>query len=201
MESNFARCMKFVFAREGGFVNDPRDPGAATNLGITIATLKAWRGHNVTEDDVRHLKRAEAQQIYHKWYWHPAWCGDLPPGVDLLVFDAAVNMGIEPALNLLRRQIGVGITPKPRGHRRHPPDQRHIGQWAEHNVLEHLKGICAPGVIIGLCNRRAMFYHSLNTFPVFGAGWLKRVELARNLSMHMWATGDQEIPFTNGFWF
>src|SRR5689334_3269447 len=114
MESNFTRCMDFVFTREGGYVDDPRDPGGATNLGITIGTLRAWRGRDVTADDVRRLERREATEIYRKNYWLAAWCEDLAAGIDLLVFDAAVNMGVERSLNQLREQIGVGLPQRPR---------------------------------------------------------------------------------------
>jgi lysozyme family protein len=193
MESNFHRCMDFVFAREGGFVNDPADPGGATNLGITIATLRAWRGHAVSVDDVRHLGRAEAARIYQSWYWHPAWCGDLPAGVDLLVFDAAVNMGIEPSLNMLRGEIGVGLPPRSRRHAARRVDP-HLAEWRERTVLNGLAGLCAPAVIAGLCGRRTQLYRGLATFRTFGAGWLTRVRLARDRAMHMWVVGDTGIP-------
>ena len=48
----------YVLASEGGYVNHPRDPGKATNMGITIATLSAWRGTKVTNEDVRNLTQA-----------------------------------------------------------------------------------------------------------------------------------------------
>ena len=48
-EQNFGACLDFVFEREGGYVDDPHDPGGATNMGITLATLAAWRGREVTQ--------------------------------------------------------------------------------------------------------------------------------------------------------
>ena len=109
MDRNYEACIDFVLDREGGYVDDPADPGGATNLGITIAVLAAWRGKKVTKDDVQRLTRHEAEQIYRRNYWHAALCEHLPDGVDLLVFDAAVNMGIAPALNLLRAQTGTSL--------------------------------------------------------------------------------------------
>jgi len=193
MESNFQRCLDFVFAREGGYVDDPRDPGGATNLGITISTLTAWRGRRATRSDVRNLARAEAARIYRLWYWHSAWCGDLPAGVDLLVFDAAVNMGVERSLNILCVQVGIGIPVRDRLHPSYPID-RHVAGRLEQSVLDRLSGLCVPAVIAGLCRRRDDFDHGLATFRTFGAGWLSRVNLARHFAMHLWVIGGTSIP-------
>ena len=57
---NFARALDLVLRHEGGYVDHPRDPGGATNRGITIATLSIWRGKQVTKQDVRDLSLAEA---------------------------------------------------------------------------------------------------------------------------------------------
>ena len=59
----FEIAYPFIAKWEGGFVNDPRDPGGATNMGITIATLSSWRGTPVTVQDVRNLTKQEARQI------------------------------------------------------------------------------------------------------------------------------------------
>jgi lysozyme family protein len=141
MEDNFRRRMTFVFAREGGHVDDPRDPDGSTNLGITIATLRVWRGHAVTTRDVRRLDKDEATQIYHAWYWKAAWCGDLPYGIDLLVFDTAVNMGIQPSLDFLKLQIGVGVPIRDRRHPSRPVDW-HLARRSEQFVLDHLMHTC-----------------------------------------------------------
>ncbi|HVC59080.1 MAG TPA: glycosyl hydrolase 108 family protein [Acetobacteraceae bacterium] len=192
MESNFRRCLTFVFAREGGYSDDPRDPGGATNLGITIATLGAWRGHPVTPQDVRALRKADAARIYHAMYWQAAYCGELPSGVDLLVFDAAVNLGVERSLDFLRAQAGIGVPVRHRRHSRHP----HPGltPQTEQHLRDMLARLCVPAVIEGLCGRRTDFYRRLSGFRTFGAGWLKRVRLARDLAMHLWVTGGTGIP-------
>ena len=52
---NLDACLDFVFEREGGYVDDPDDPGGATNMGITLATLAAWRGREVSKAEVRAL--------------------------------------------------------------------------------------------------------------------------------------------------
>jgi hypothetical protein len=93
MQTNVGPVLDFVFKYEGGFVNDPRDPGGATNLGITKRALEAFRGHSVSVDDVRALKRPEAELIYIKNYWKPINGDSLPVGVDLAAMDVSVNSG------------------------------------------------------------------------------------------------------------
>ena len=193
MESNFSRCLAFVFAREGGYSNDPRDPGGATNHGITIATLQAWRGRAVTPLDVQQLGRAEAARIYHAKDRDAAWCDAMPPGIDLLVFDAAVNPGVQRSLDFLKAQIGLGVPVRDRHHRVHPVD-RHLAAGVERSVLDRLAGLCVPAAILGLCGRRAAYYGSRPGFGTFGRGWLARVNLAGHLAMHLWVTGGTGIP-------
>ena len=104
---SLAPCLKAIFQSEGGFVDDPDDPGGATNLGVTIGTLSAERGHTVTVADVKALTFSEASAIYERAYWNPAHCGELPDGVDLVVFDCAVNSGVARAIRLLQKAAGV----------------------------------------------------------------------------------------------
>lgn len=107
--SNFERCLEVVFAREGGFSNDPRDRGGATNFGITRATLTASRGHEVSEDDVRNLTREEAREIYRSSYWNRLRCDDLPLGVDLMVFDFGVHAGPAASARVLQKAVGAEV--------------------------------------------------------------------------------------------
>lgn len=92
-KNNFEACAAFTFKYEGGYVDHPRDPGGATNLGITIGTLRAWRKAPVTKADVRALTKHEAMQIYRANYWNAVGGDGLPHGVDLAVWDYGVNSG------------------------------------------------------------------------------------------------------------
>lgn len=175
--------MEYVLAREGGFVNDSLDPGGATNLGITIAVLKSWRGHAVSILDIQNLSKAEAEKIYHARYWKAAWCDVLPAGVDLLVFDAAVNSGVKPALSVLEKNIGIGVPPRHQAHQAAP--QQHFE--LEKMVIHGLAQLCVPAVICGYCEERRAFYRGLPTFAHFGKGWLRRVNQTQQLAMHLWA--------------
>ena len=96
-----------IVAREGGFVNDPDDPGGATNYGVTIGTMRALR-HDTNHDgrvdvaDVRGLTRSEAVEIFIRHYFERPGLGKLPPEVQPALFDMYVNAG-SGAVKLLQR--------------------------------------------------------------------------------------------------
>lgn len=96
---NFPACIAFTFQYEGGFSNNPRDPGGPTNYGITHATLAAWRHKPVTVQDVKNLTKAEAEEIYKANYWNHIDGDGLPRGVNLMLLDISVNMGLGRALS------------------------------------------------------------------------------------------------------
>lgn len=149
----------WIIATEGGYVDHPRDPGGATNMGITHKTLAAWRGVAVTKDDVRALTRAEALEIYRAQYWNTVRGDDLPAGLDYAVFDYAVNSGPARATKDLQRVLGV-------------PADGIIGAI----TLEAIRRANdIAGLIERLCERRWRFVQSLSTFATFGNGWRRRI--------------------------
>ncbi|MCF1710126.1 holin-associated N-acetylmuramidase [Tabrizicola sp. J26] len=98
-----------IVAREGGFVNDPDDPGGATNLGVTLATLRRLGldltgDGQVAEDDLRRLTRAEAVQIFIRHYFETPNLGALPEVLHPDVFDMYVNAGSN-AVKVLQRLL------------------------------------------------------------------------------------------------
>jgi lysozyme family protein len=94
---NFPRIFPLLLKHEGGYVDHPRDPGGATNMGITIGTLSDWLGRPATKAEVRALSRETAQKIYERNYWQPIGGESLPAGVDYSVVDLAVNSGVARA--------------------------------------------------------------------------------------------------------
>lgn len=89
---------KEIVAREGGFVNDPDDPGGATNHGVTLATLRRLGldltgDGEVSEADVRRLGRDQAVDIYLEHYFRRPRIADLPEALQPPVFDMYVNAG------------------------------------------------------------------------------------------------------------
>ena len=98
MSSDFSACLGITLAWEGGYVNNPKDPGGPTNKGITIATLSHELVRKATIEDVKNLTTAQAADIYRKKYWNTVGGDSLPRGVDLMVFDVSVNNGVGRAL-------------------------------------------------------------------------------------------------------
>lgn len=101
-------CLKFTLRWEGGFVNDPDDPGGATNKGVTQVVYDAWRtAQHLPRQSVQALTAKEAEAIYENRYWKLCRCDSLPAPVDLVVFDSAVNCGPGRACRWLQHALGV----------------------------------------------------------------------------------------------
>ena len=105
-----------IVAREGGFVNDPDDPGGATNFGMTIHTMRRL-GLDLTGDgvvgidDVRSLTQAQAVEIFIKHYFERPLIGELPKQLQPTVFDMYVNAGGNAVkiLQQLLRDMGFDV--------------------------------------------------------------------------------------------
>lgn len=166
--ARFDRCVAFVLDHEGGFVNHPRDPGGATNMGITLATLQHWRGRPTSVEDVRNLERAEAAAIYRARFWHAMRCDQLPAGVDLMVFDFGVNAG--PARSVRHLQLVLGVMP-----------DGAIGPV----TLSAARAADAKATIAALGHLRLDYYRRLPTWDAFGRGWERRTREAVARAMEM----------------
>ncbi len=103
------RIAEAIVAREGGFVNDPDDPGGATNFGVTIHTMRRLGldltgDGRVTEADVRALTRDKAVEIYITHYFTRPRISELPEPLWATVFDMQVNAGSN-AVRILQRLL------------------------------------------------------------------------------------------------
>lgn len=107
-EKEFQSALAIVLGHEGGFVDNPKDPGGATNFGVTQKTLAAWRGVPVDQADVRTITPAEVQAIYRQHYWLASGAPALPYPLAVAHFDTAVNMGVAEAGKILARS-GVDV--------------------------------------------------------------------------------------------
>lgn len=98
-----------IVAREGGYVNDPDDPGGATNYGVTIGTMRQL-GLDLTGDgrvdaaDVRALTRDQAERIFVQHYFEKPRLAELPAPVQASVFDMYVNAGAN-AVKILQKMV------------------------------------------------------------------------------------------------
>jgi lysozyme family protein len=150
----FEDAFKVLIGHEGGYVNDPKDPGGETKYGIS---KRAYPG-----EDIANLTLARAQAIYHRDFWDVARADELPKHVRFAVFDAAVNSGVRQAVKWLQRAVGVA-------------DDGVIG----HKTLSAVVAM-EPYKLAAVFNgQRLKFMTELETFGRFGKGWSRRI--AENL--------------------
>jgi lysozyme family protein len=109
-----------IARREGGYVNDPDDPGGATNHGVTIHTMRRLKADvngdgKVDVADVKGLSRAQAVEIYIRHYFHAPRLDLLPPALQASVFDMQVNAGANAVRILQRLMAAFGLPLKDDG--------------------------------------------------------------------------------------
>jgi lysozyme family protein len=97
MKDSFDKAVGFVLSHEGGYSNDPKDPGGETNHGISKRAYPKL--------DIKNLTREDAIEIYRREYWDKINGDELPSGLDLICFDTAVNAGVSRALSFKELSI------------------------------------------------------------------------------------------------
>lgn len=167
MKENFKESLALVLKHEGGYVDHPADPGGATMKGITLATFSAFKKKPMTKDELRAISDADVETIYKTGYWDAMRCDELPAGVDLLAFDMAVNKGVRRATRLLQQAAGAR-------------DDGVFGPM----TLAAIRKMPAKELIVKVSEGRRDFYKGLKTFPVFGRGWLRRVDETEKEALH-----------------
>lgn len=165
--SRFNDCLKFVLSMEGGYCDNPSDRGGATNCGITQGVYDEYRtSSSQFRMPVVGISADEISAIYRSRYWKPV-CGDnLPRGLDLVVFDSAVNHGVRQASKFLQRALGVD-------------DDGIIGNKTIAAVHSDDAAGMTAHVIGDILDQRTDFYDNLvqrdNKQKVFLKGWLNRI--------------------------
>ena len=102
----FSACLPHTLKEEGGFSNDPRDPGGRTMRGVTQKTYDDFRRRSGSPPrDVRQIADGETSAIYRLDYWNAVGAESLPAGVDLSAFDFAVNSGPVRARKALAKAL------------------------------------------------------------------------------------------------
>jgi lysozyme family protein len=153
MSLTFEDAFDRLIDHEGGYVNDPRDPGGETKFGIS---KRSYPLLNIAALDIE-----TARAIYKKDFWQPL--GEAAhPSIKYQAFDFAVNSGIQTALRKLQSAIGVA-------------DDGHFGPVSRKRLAE----IPVSDVLLLYAAERLEFFARLSTFQVFGRGWTRRV--AKNL--------------------
>ena len=170
MDADFTACSIFTRVEEGGYVDDPRDTGNWTggavgagaligsNMGVGAPALAAWfKTTAISVAVMRGLSLSIYGAIAKAHYWNPMACADMPPGIDLMLFDFGWNRGPGTSIHLLQGALGL-----------------------------HQDGVCGPVTVRAAHSRSAMAlmqtlsdeqigsYRALNNFAIYGSGWLAR---------------------------
>jgi len=156
--NNFDKAFSVVVGEEGGWVNNPDDPGGETNWGVTWPTLRdaITRGIVAATTTIKSLTKDQSKIIYQALYWNPVKGDQLQWPLCVFVFDAAINQGVQTAIKMLQRAL----------------DQAQDGVFgtATLNAAEHAtEWHCARFMAF-----RAMRYQSTKNADKFGVGWLTR---------------------------
>jgi len=144
---NFDDAFSRLLGNEGGYTNNPKDPGGETNWGIS---KRSYPGV-----DIARLTQAQAKEIYLRDFWDPV--GDADPAIKFQVFDFAVNSGIQTAIRKLQAAIGVA-------------DDGHWGSMSASKLASMDKN----DVLMRFLAQRLRFWTALSIWPSFGKGWANR---------------------------
>jgi lysozyme family protein len=186
----FETALKHVLEMEGGYTEDPFDPGGPTNLGITLAVYAAHKGVELApttsaalERELKALPVAVAREIYLRRYWAPSKAPLLPAAVALMHFDAAVNHGVGNAARMLQQAARVTV-------------DGDIGP----ETLQAVRSASAASLVRRYADIRRARYRSLGHFWRFGRGWLARVDrtLAAAERLASLPPGNVQPPTSNG---
>lgn len=161
--TSFSNAFETILALEGGYVNDPHDPGGETKFGISKSAFPHL--------DIKSLTIDQAKEIYRQQYWNPIRGDDLPPLVAIPVFDFAVNAGVYKAKKTLQKAMGI-------------LDDGSIGPL----TLETAQKFPLKDFLVNFTAERVLHYSRLASFPIYGRGWINR---AMNIAIICLSKGEK----------
>ena len=145
---DFDTAFSRLIDSEGGYVNNPADPGGETKFGISK--------HSYPDVDIANLTLDGAKAIYLRDFWSPL--GDAHPAIKFQAFDFAVNSGIGTAIRKLQLAVGVADD----------------GHWGSKSAAA-LAAMDLNDVLMRFAAQRLLFMTSLSTWAEFGKGWARRI--------------------------
>lgn len=141
-------CLDWIIRAEGGLSADPNDRGGLTKYGISQTAYP--------DVDIEALTEADARLIYERDYWLHCRCADLPIGVDQVVLDGAVLMGVSAVSKQLQRALGVKVD----------------GRIGPKTIMAAQKA--GDDIIPALMAERALYLAKAPTWKQHGRGWMLR---------------------------
>ena len=175
MKDNFDRALAEILRHEGGYINDPHDPGGETNMGISKRSYPL--------EDIKNMTRERAAAIYRRDFWNAIRGDELPAGVDLAAFDAAVNSGPSRAAKWLQRAVAVkadGV----------------VGP----NTLAAVQKADPARTINRMLDDRLAWLHGLPTWERYRIGWSRRIGEVRAVGLDMVEAAQVPVDPVAAWW-
>ncbi|HVE21855.1 MAG TPA: glycosyl hydrolase 108 family protein [Acidocella sp.] len=166
---NFAACVGFTLQCEGGFTASPEDRGNWTGGEIGVGSLRGTNfglsAASYPHLDLRDLTPDAARAIYRRDYWRPVKGDALPVGLDLMVFDHAVNAGVAASVRLLQAAVEVAVD----------------GDLGPRTLL----AVClaSPNDLVAQLSRAQTAFYDASVAPMFRQGLIRRVALRTNAAL------------------
>lgn len=145
---NFQQAFTHLISSEGGYSNDPRDPGGETKFGISKRSYPLL--------DIKNLTLQEAQEIYKKDFWESL--GSMHPSLRFLVFDFAVNSGMQTAVRKLQQSLDIADD----------------GHWGPISTAK-LSATRLDVALVNYTATRLEYLTSLSGWATYGKGWARRI--------------------------
>ena len=146
---DFHRCISLILGEEGGIEKHRKDPGGLTNYGISQRSYPTLNIAALTLDD--------AKAIYRRDYWNPIRGDELPSGLDLTLFDSAINQGPVTAIQLLQHALQIKAD----------------GRLGPITLAASIQAM--PDLLDAFDAERALRYEFNRNEEVFGRGWYRRL--------------------------
>lgn len=163
MKSNFEKALELTLLFEGKWSDHPEDPGGKTMKGVTQRVYDKFRAQKgIGPQSFKFINDYELRDIYKVQYWDQIAGYMLPSGVDVAVFDYAVNSGPTRATRALQSICAVRLD----------------GSMGLATITA-ARQLDPEEVVEKLCDERLAFMRKLATWKVFGRGWTRRVTAVR----------------------
>jgi lysozyme family protein len=177
MDDTFDASLEFTLAEEGGFIDRTDDVRFAANCGITLARLRRFlRDPALGRDDIRFVPCVTVRAVYLADFWNRARCDALPLGIDLMVFDHAVDAGPDRAGRALQLAVGT--------------KRADIDGAIGPETLDRVDLADTMTLLNALTAMQRTSYRQMAAFGLFGETWLARLDRRRTAALELMAAGE-----------
>lgn len=153
------KLRSFILSWEGGFVNDPRDPGGATNKGITLATFRSVFGKDKTVKDLKKITDSQWMTIFKTRYWDKYKADSIKDEwITYLLVDWLWTSGADDAIERVQKFLGLKVD-----------------GIAGNITINKINSFNGKELFIKLWHLRENFIKTRAKYPIYGKGWLRRL--------------------------